>query len=415
MSEQKASRTPRKRHSDRARVKSGYPIRRVTTPGGDERFQVVMITSPSGAAQRRQVRRNFSDLDAALSFVDDTRKQIRDGSYLGRDGTTVRQLADDWLSSKAKARPSTVDGYRGDLMAFLRVYGDRPAQRVTARSLQDYVNTLPKTGGVRGSGLSPRSVSVTLQRIRQVFAHGVKLGLLRTSPAQYLEAPAMSEEDETRIAARKFDSTVWSFAQLRHFVAAADEDKYAVGWRLSALGLRRSEVLGLDWGAVDLDAEVIHVVRARASKQLDRVKSKASRRTVPLSMLPGTTALLKQAWLAAGRPRTNTVTIDKQGKPVGGQKSSLVVLDASGQPVDRDIYSRRFTRVCHEAGLPRCRLHSLRHCIASELHDRGVAPATAAALLGHETTTHTMIYVGSSADRQNAAAEVFGKAWSAAG
>lgn len=68
--------------------------------------------------------------------------------------------------------------------------------------------------------------------------------------------------------------------------------------------------------------------------------------------------------------------------------SGLVVLDGSGSPIQPDAYSGRWRALREGAGLPRIRLHELRHSIATTLHRSGVAPADAAGLLGHEVATH---------------------------
>ena len=107
---------------------------------------------------------------------------------------------------------------------------------------------------------------------------------------------------------------MWSPAQLVAFRAAADSDEWAAAWRLTLCGMRRSEVLGLAWPAVDLAGGVLDVVAARVALDggqtaLDDVKSRASRRSVPFeTMHPGTAALLRQlktaqaARLASGQP-----------------------------------------------------------------------------------------------------------------
>ena len=63
------------------------------------------------------------------------------------------------------------------------------------------------------------------------------------------------------------------------------------------------------------------------------------------------------------------------------QDSGLVVVDWLGRPVRPDGYSDRFAELCQEAGVPRLRLHNVRHSVALMLHQHGVAPADSAALL----------------------------------
>ena len=57
--------------------------------------------------------------------------------------------------------------------------------------------------------------------------------------------------------------TVWTVAELARFLRVADADPWAAGWRLTACGLRRSEVLGLDWSAVDWESGSVEVRQGR--------------------------------------------------------------------------------------------------------------------------------------------------------
>lgn len=72
---------------------------------------------------------------------------------------------------------------------------------------------------------------------------------------------------------------------------------------------------------------------------------------------------------------------------------------------------RGLTRICHEVGLPRIKLHAMRHTIASELHNQGIAPAAGAALLRHSVETHLRNYVRSTSGHQKAAVAAFANAW----
>lgn len=107
----------------------------------------------------------------------------------------------------------------------------------------------------------------------------------------------------------------------------------------------------MDWSAVDLDGGTVDVRQGRVRLGIDAVKAERSRRKIPIEqMLPGTVAKLRELWMSQGRP-----------------DSGLVVRDAAGRPFDGDLYSRAFIRLSHEAGLPKIKLHALRHTIASRL------------------------------------------------
>lgn len=389
---------PRTRKNE---VKPGYPIKRVTTKTGQVRFQAALDVNPPGAP-RQAVRRNFDALPEAVKFVDRLRVEINDGRRLARSGMTLNELAERWLQSKDDVRAVSRDSYRGALKAILHDHGTRPVQSLSWAEVNRWRASWPVTGGIRGKGLSRRSIIVRLRLLNSLFKYAIeKEKIIQDNPAAGLKAPKESFADTKRAEKRKLDYRVWSPAELMQFVAVADNDEFAACWRLTACGLRRSEVLGMEWSTVDLDAGTVEISQARVLDDLEEPKSTASARTLHVEvMLPGTIAALR-----ALRARQNE---QKMAVGRGVWPTDLVAVDAAGRPVNRDVYSRRFQELAREAGLPRVRLHSVRHSIASALHDAGVSPATAAAMLGHSVQTHMSVYVQSTDAHQEAAAAAFG-------
>ena len=124
---------------------------------------------------------------------------------------------------------------------------------------------------------------------------------------------------------------VWEPFELIKFRAVADQDDWAAAWRLTLCGLRRSEVMGLRWDAVDLDRGEIMVQAGRVlldghRTAIDDPKSSASHRTVPVEeMHTGTVALLRtlrarqaadRLVLGAGYPETGYVLVNSLGTPI---------------------------------------------------------------------------------------------------
>ncbi len=64
----------------------------------------------------------------------------------------------------------------------------------------------------------------------------------------------------------------------------------------------------------------------------------------------------------------------------------------------------------HEAGLPVVRLHAVRHTLALIMHRAGVAPAAAAALLGHTLAVHLSTYIPATERGARTAAAALGGA-----
>jgi integrase len=69
------------------------------------------------------------------------------------------------------------------------------------------------------------------------------------------------------------------------------------------------------------------------------------------------------------------------------------LVDPLGAPIRPKAYSDRFAVLCHKAGVPVVRLHSVRHTLALIGHRAGIGPADMAALLGHTLAVHLSAYI----------------------
>lgn len=160
--------------------------------------------------------------------------------------------------------------------------------------------------------------------------------------------------------------------QIPLFLDAVRGDACEIPALLALHSLRLSEVCGLTWGNVDLDAAVIHVHGAvvfdkdgnKVHKQTN--KNKGSRRTIPI-MIPRLLDLL------------NAVPED--------QRTGCVVTC-----YPNSVY-RSVSRITDRAGLPRVGVHGLRHTFASLAHSLGVPEAECMALGGwNDPQTMRKIY-----------------------
>jgi len=391
--------------------RDGEPIRLVQTAAG-YRYRVVLDIATKGAP-RRQVTRTFDTLREARGFVDETRTAVARGGFTAPSKVTVRELAEAWLAEReAESRAGgirevSVNGYRSALHATLLHIGDKPAQTLAPADVRALLRTLATEGGKWKRPLSHRSIVYALGTLRQVLAYGVEAGMLPKNPAAAVKPPKSKTGDKRAII-------VWSPGELAAFrehvdglpADVIDADPWIrAAMRLTLCGLRRSEVLGLDWSSVDLTSGVVRVSQGRVKTGRSRAtahgeaKSDDSHRVVPVEVIhPGTKAALRDAWV-------------KQGQPTTG----LVVVDALGEPVDPDAYSRRFRALTADAGLPDLgSIHNVRHTVATALHDNGVEPRKAASLLGHKVTTHLAFYVPTTDAGAGEAAAVAGELFTVA-
>lgn len=380
------------------------PIRRTVTGRGAVRFRSVVDATPPGARQRKQATRTSTTLEDARTFVEQVREEVRQaGAYSPAAVVTLTDAAGRYVASRVDIRPVTREGYRAELVPVLRHLGDRPVPEITSADVRELVTWLSEHGASptpddpEGRPLTPRSVRASVGRLSMVLDQAVQDGLVERNVSKGVKRPRQVRTVGTALEH-------WQSSELLRFRETADQHPWAGAWRLTLSGMTRADVMGLRWEDVDLEAGTVTVRQGRVqlahggqSSVVDEPKSYARRRTIPVEVIhPGTVSLL----------RTMRRQQMEHRLAAGGawQDSGLVIVDALGRGILPESYSDKFAALCRQAEVPVIRLHSVRHSLAFWLHQLGVAPADAAALLGHTVEVHLSTYLPDSGSTGIAAA-----------
>ena len=150
--------------------------------------------------------------------------------------------------------------------------------------------------------------------------------------------------------------------------------------------MRRGEVDGLRWDAVDLDAGTVTIGLARVlvygKVVVKPPKSERGYRTLPLD---GELA-------AALRALRKLQAAERLAAGPAYEASGFVAVDELGAPVHPEWITDEFHRLAAAAGLPRIRLHDARHSMNSLLAAAGVPDHVRAAWMGHTVAVNVSTY-----------------------
>jgi integrase len=346
-----------------------------------ERWRIVYDGPPkidpeTGTRKRqRKQERGFTRERDAKRRLREVLGDVDDGTHVSADRITVAAYVnDEWLPSirprsaeDARGHRGTVsvathDRYRRDLRRYVlpRIGGVR-LQALTPAALEELYDELEARGGQGGRPLTSKTVANVALTVNKALGDAVKRGRLRRNPAEAVAAPT----------ATKARTRWWSVEELRTFLRHVEGDELYAAWLLFATtGAREGEVAGLTWDDIDLDAGWVRVdwtlgvVDGKLTWK-PRPKSKAGERTMALD--PATVAALREhrrrqleTRMVAGPAWQDTLT-DWQGLA----RSGLVWTYDDGTPIKPVTLYRRFVRHAEAAGLPRIRLHDVRHSYAS--------------------------------------------------
>jgi integrase len=174
--------------------------------------------------------------------------------------------------------------------------------------------------------------------------------------------------------------------QVARFLTLAKDDRFFALYLLAATtGMRRAELCGLRWPAVDLEHGTLSVTTTRVvvrghAQDSDDTKSERSRRLISID--PVTVEGLRMQ-----RERQDG---ERSAFGTGYGETDLVFTWEDGRPVHPDVIRQRFNRLVTRLKLPPIRLHDLRHSYATAALAAGVHPKIVSERLGHASVAFTL-------------------------
>lgn len=336
---------------------------------------LVVDMAGTGGNRQQVRRRGFATRREAQTALTELLASMQHGTFVKPERLSVGDYLTEWMDalSSTGRGPSTVYSYQSNLRLHVVPFiGDVYLQALTALDLDRLYRQLLENGRQGGGQLSPRTVRYIHTILSAALKDAVNKGLLSRNPALASSPPAAG-------ATKAPEMSWWRPDQLKEFLKFVAEDDIGSLIRVAAMtGMRRGEVVGLRWVDVDLAAGRLTVRRQLASVNYkvrwDRPKSEKGRRTIDLD--DDTLSVLEQ-----GREQLSALPANELG---------LVFPRADGTPRHPEQVSSTFERLVARSGLPRIRMHDLRHTHAAHLIAAGVDPLTISRRLGHASVSFTL-------------------------
>lgn len=244
--------------------------------------------------------------------------------------------------------------------------------------------------------LSSKTVLHHHRLISSILSTAVEWGALFANPCDRTKPPRVEKKEP------KYLDEVQAATLLDLLETESTEYKTMIRLLLFT-GLRRGELLGLEWKDVDFDNFTLQICRTSLylpDKGIfeDETKNATSNRIIKLSQTAVNDLKAYKLWQKQQRFR------------VGDQwnETNRIFTTADGKPLHPDTLSRWFSKFIkvHSDKLPPITIHSLRHTNATLQIAGGVPITTVAKRLGHaDTVTTSKIYAHAIKSADEAAAE----------
>lgn len=234
--------------------------------------------------------------------------------------------------------------------------------------------------------------------IRKCLDYAFKMDIIPSNPADKIQRPKIEQ----------FISSFYTKSELNTLFEKSKNDPLELIILVTAFyGLRRSEVLGLQWDSFDFENKTItikHTVTItntegnnRKIEGKDRTKNKSSYRTLPLFDNIATKLLeFKEKQESFKKAFGNTYN---------KKFLQYVFVNPQGKIIRPDYVTQHFSILLENIGLKHIRFHDLRHSCASLLLAKGIPMKSIQEWLGHSnfsTTANLYAHLDSNSKKKSA-------------
>lgn len=295
---------------------------------------------------------------------------------------------DYWYQNfcKPRLRPATQNDYENNIYRhIIPQLGTIPLTQLTTNDLQQFYTGLKRGGRLiraqtYGQGLSDRMVRACHANCRTALDKAVEEKRIRSNPAIRCKLSARDRR-EMQVLTRE---------EMQRFLIQAKEEGYYELFLLElSTGMRRGEILALQWDDLDFRTGELkiqrQVLRIKGKLTISPPKTRASVRTI----------VLPESILRMLEEYKSTVT-SRWMFPSPVKEDS---------PLDPATCRKRLQTILEHAQCRKVRFHDLRHGFSTMALEHGMDVKTLSAVIGHTSAATTLdIYAHITDDMRRTAA-----------
>ena len=335
------------------------------------RYSIIVNFQDSSGNRTRKWESGFTTKRQAENRLGELIAQIETGLNIKASYTTFGKFLNEWLERyvSKRVRGSTMDGYRQRAKHIVDGLGDVSIVDLRPDHLIEYYDS-------KLSNLSASTITKHPHLIVGCLSDAVKWNLVARNVGIAVEPPR----------ARKKEMRALSVSEIQRFLDNCTTEPWRTIFHAFIwTGIRRSELLGLQWNDLDLNLALMTIRLSLVRLQnctFVTEEPKTSSGTRTLDLAPSTCLMLKE------HRANHQQAIDLLGIPFS--EAHLVFGHLDGTPRTPSTVTQQFERIASRAGLSEVRLHDLRHTHASLMLQQGTDIKTISTRLGHSSVPFTM-------------------------
>ena len=314
----------------------------------------------------------YGERSEAEKFLTEKLRELDTGTFVDSKNISVKQYFDYWYEQHCLSQlsPTTYESYRRNLDNYiLKDLGNIRLENLQPMHLQTFYTKCSK------KGLSNKTILYFHRIIHCALKQGMKWQFITRNVADCVDTPKPKKYN-----AKFLDSNEVS----KLINACINTDIYIPIMIAIATGMRRGEILGLNWENVDLNSGIIKVSQALYPTKEGLVilppKTESSVRdiSIPLTLIN----ILKDY-----KEKQNNFK-----KCLGNEYNinNLVCCTIEGKAIHPTTLNHKFNNLLKKNNLSIVRFHDLRHSHASLLLKEKVSAKVISERLGHSNVNITL-------------------------
>jgi integrase len=280
-------------------------------------------------------------------------------------------MSPNWSPTTARQTKSIIDCHLAPSL------GDLQLQTLRTEDIDAFYGELRRCGGRDGRPLAPGTVHRVHVVLHRALAQALRWEWLWVNSASTASPPSCEP-------APIYPPSPEEVVRLLSHVAAVDPEFHTFLSLAVSTGARRSQLGALRWGEVDLERGQIGFIRALLDAKGGPVlRPTKTGRTYRVNLDADCLAVRTEHYdRAKERAQRSGVEIDRS--------SFVFSNDLAGvTPWRPNWITKQFITYCRATGM-NCRLHDLRHFMATTMLSAGIPITTVSARLSHARTSTTL-------------------------